>query len=261
MAVEWHSPTARDWAGNPQTLRSSLDHIDSRTVDIRGLVADRVIPGIQAHDRDIEDLKRRVDSLLSSVAELKQLIVAHVQPAPQPEPDDSALIRRLAAGDSRGNRILFPEQLIKAARETGLDLAVGCIVYIQESSGGRNIYDGKTSTCPGVVYPTRGTEVTEANYQVVKDNRRTCGRKGVGPTQITDVALQEQADALGGAWRPDVNTRVGFAFMRSCIEENGGNVERGMNRYNSGSPDSGYGTTVAGNGLLAEWRAIVEGGA
>lgn len=212
-------------------------------------------------DRRTVAIRADLAEVKEAVAELRAMLAAHVEPAPEPAPDDSALFQRLADGDSRGNRILYPEQLVQGARDAGLELAVGCIVYIQESSGGRNIYDGKLSSCPGVVYPERYTEVTEANYQVVKDNRRTCGRKGVGPTQITDVALQEEADAIGGAWRPEVNTLVGFNFMRKCIEENGGDVERGMNRYNSGSPTSGYGTTVVGNGLLAEWRAIVAGGA
>jgi hypothetical protein len=62
--VEWFSPTAKDWAGNPQTLRSTFDHIDKRTIQMA---------------KDIESLK-------ASIAELRQLLADHVAPDPTPDP-------------------------------------------------------------------------------------------------------------------------------------------------------------------------------
>jgi hypothetical protein len=57
--------------------------------------------------------------------------------------------------------------------------------------------------------------VTAAGYRAFKAEQKKLGispktEQGVGPTQLTDPALQAEADFLGGAWKPLPNMVIGF---------------------------------------------------
>ena len=58
--------------------------------------------------------------------------------------------------------------------------------------------------------------------------------QGVGPTQLTWYAFQDQADALGGAWKPYPNMVVGFRHLKTLINQMG--KEHGAAAYNGTGP-------------------------
>lgn len=59
-------------------------------------------------------------------------------------------------------------------------------------------------------------EVTEANYTDYVGERDSFDPphcQGVGPTQLTFKGFQDQADRLGGCWKPIINMIVGFGII------------------------------------------------
>lgn len=154
---------------------------------------------------------------------------------------------RLAAGDGT-HAILIPDIAVKHAQWVGCDLAAACVMLILESSGGRNVFQG-------------GEPVTEESYRAYLATRDETGARGVGPTQLTWPPLQDEADALGGCWVPEVNCRVGFKLLDAHIRAHG--HREAFGRYRAGwgwaqDPDAVAYVDEA-MGLLATWQAIVAG--
>lgn len=155
---------------------------------------------------------------------------------------------RLAAGDGT-HSILIPEIAVAEAERVGCDLAAACVMLILESSGGRNVFQG-------------GTEVvTEESYRAYLATRDETGARGIGPTQLTWAPLQDEADELGGCWRPEINCRVGFKLLDAHIRAHG--HREAFGRYRAGmswakDPDAVTYVERA-MGLLATWQAIVAG--
>jgi hypothetical protein len=95
-----------------------------------------------------------------------------------------------------------------AATRAGLGYAAACALLVQETGGGRNVYGHDPTIFMGA------GEVTEANYAEYKALRdETHLSQGVGPTQLTWKGYQDQADDLGGCWKPLVNMIVGFGII------------------------------------------------
>jgi hypothetical protein len=95
-----------------------------------------------------------------------------------------------------------------AATRAGLGYAAACALLVQETGGGRNVYGHDPTIFIGA------GEVTEANYAEYKALRDSTGKfQGVGPTQLTWKGYQDQADALGGCWKPLINMLVGFGII------------------------------------------------
>jgi hypothetical protein len=107
-----------------------------------------------------------------------------------------------------------------------------CLAMIENESAGHNIFGGEGSACPVEWYEQ---EVTEPRYVVYRERRdRGMTPNGVGPTQITDPALQIQAQDLGGCWQPRFNCDVGFHFLHGLMVEHG--TQGGFEAYNGSGP-------------------------
>jgi hypothetical protein len=83
---------------------------------------------------------------------------------------------------------------------------------MQETGGGKNEWGHDPTIFIGG--GTFGQPVTEESYAAYKVERDATGKsQGVGPTQLTFRGYQDQADALGGCWRPANNLVVGFGII------------------------------------------------
>jgi len=115
---------------------------------------------------------------------------------------------------ARANGVVIPEIAWDASRAVGVPYWATCAFLIQESSGGHNIF-GHDSGCP---FYGAGT-VTEAKYKAFTVERDAQGRsQGVGPMQLTWRGFQDQADAMGGCWKPMINVTVGLKALKSSID-------------------------------------------
>lgn len=146
---------------------------------------------------------------------------------------------------------ILPERasvVIAEAERAGLSLAVGCVMLMKESGGGRNVYGHDRVKCG----PVGGT-VTEANYRDYLSNRTLCGMQGVGPSQLTYYIYQDLADQYGGCWRPEVNIRVGFEILADYVSS--GSVRDAFSRYNTGKPgDTPYARDAMSR--LPHWEQV-----
>jgi hypothetical protein len=154
----------------------------------------------------------------------------------------------------RAHGIVYPESTITAAHTANMDLWVACTNLQLETSGGRNVFGhDPTSSIPA---SWKGTTVTRAKYLVYKAARGRLGLQGVGPCQLTSAGLQDQADRLGGCWRPEKNMIVGFRFLHALIKQ-WGSVRLGFQHYNGSGPAAVlYGRRAAD--LVHHWRLIIE---
>lgn len=108
-----------------------------------------------------------------------------------------------------------------------------CLALLEnETGGGRNVFGGEGTACPTEWYEQ---PVTHERYTVYRD-RRDAGEtpNGVGPTQITDPALQIEAERQGGCWVPVHNMNVGFGFLHELMLEHG--TQEGFRAYNGSGP-------------------------
>ncbi|SHG23428.1 hypothetical protein [Streptoalloteichus hindustanus] len=138
---------------------------------------------------------------------------------------------------------------VAEAKRAQLSLAVGCVMLMKESGGGRNVYGHDKVRCGPV-----GGSVTEENYRDYLRNRSRCGAQGVGPAQLTYPGIQDRADQLGGCWRPDINIRVGFEILADYVRTSG--VRDAFSRYNTGKPgDTPYARDAMSK--LPHWERIV----
>ena len=140
---------------------------------------------------------------------------------------DAALIVRMRRIGMR-----IPVRTLIAARSTGLNLALGCSVLMQESGGGLNEFGHDPTVAVGWGI------VTEAKYRAycrLRDHPaagRNC--QGVGPCQLTAYPFQQRADRAGGCWKPLVNMRVGFGALAENIRRDG--LREAVRAYNGSGP-------------------------
>jgi hypothetical protein len=107
-----------------------------------------------------------------------------------------------------------------------------CLAMIENESGGLNVFGSEGTACPVEWYDR---EVNHARYTVYRERRDAGGSpNGVGPTQITDTALQVEAQRLGGCWVPQLNCDVGFHFLHGLMVDYG--TEGGYRAYNGSGP-------------------------
>lgn len=142
--------------------------------------------------------------------------------------------------------IVSPALTLKTARKAGVHLSVACAVLQAETGGGHNVF-GHDPVAAGQIV---GGDVTRQRYlQYKKLRNQGRGNQGVGPMQLTSPGLQDQADALGGAWKPSVNLFVGMKYLHDCIKQ-AGNTWGGLKRYNGAAS---YANRV--NGLVRKWHS------
>jgi uncharacterized protein YcbK (DUF882 family)/peptidoglycan hydrolase-like protein with peptidoglycan-binding domain len=159
----------------------------------------------------------------------------------------------------QGGIVADPAVVITEARRSGIPLALACALLEKETAGGHNVFGHDRDRGGRYIFPARdGTvAVTEELYRDYKQRRRATGLpQGVGPCQLTFAGFQDQADALGGCWKPEANIRVGFKVLADNIRVNG--QARGIARYNgSGSAADAYSKDVLAK--ARRWEALLAG--
>jgi uncharacterized protein YcbK (DUF882 family)/peptidoglycan hydrolase-like protein with peptidoglycan-binding domain len=159
----------------------------------------------------------------------------------------------------RGGIVADPAVVITEARRAGVPLALACALLEKETAGGHNVFGHDRDRSGHYIFPARdGTvPVTEDLYRQYKQRRKATGLpQGVGPCQLTFAGFQDQADALGGCWKPENNIRVGFKVLADNIRVNG--QARGVARYNgSGSAADAYSKDVLAK--ARRWEALLAG--
>jgi hypothetical protein len=151
------------------------------------------------------------------------------------------------------HRCRIPDIAIAEAQRARVDLVHACVLLDLESSGGLNIFSAPRS--PGCGQP-RGTAVTEQTWREYLARRDECESQGAGPMQLTWPPLADEADRQGGAWRPEVNVRVGLAEFARLLA--GNTVRDAYSRWNTGKPGETVYATKA-MGLLDRWQAVIDG--
>lgn len=152
---------------------------------------------------------------------------------------DLALVNRLKHTTIPGGfRIQNPLLTVEAAKEAGLPLTLALALLTKESSGGINEWGADAENFSQGVDARTGKHwgliVTQAAYDAYKAQRTPTNEQGVGPTQLTTSAQQNDADARGGAWKPLPNMVVGFSYLAGLIKGNQGDVSEGLYHYNGG---------------------------
>jgi peptidoglycan hydrolase-like protein with peptidoglycan-binding domain len=159
----------------------------------------------------------------------------------------------------QGGIVADPAVVITEARRAGIPLALACALLEKETAGGHNVFGHDRDRSGHYIFPARdGTvPVTEDLYRQYKQRRKATGLpQGVGPCQLTFAGFQDQADALGGCWKPEANIRVGFKVLADNIRVNG--QARGVARYNgSGSAADAYSKDVLAK--ARRWEALLAG--
>ena len=120
--------------------------------------------------------------------------------------------------------------ILEAVATTKIPLSYA-LALVEKESGGKNVYGHDPVRNPA----QKGGRVTRTNYAAYKKARKAgLGMQGVGHTQLTWYAFQDQADALGGAWKPYPNMVVGFRHLKTLINAHG--KEHGAAAYNGTGP-------------------------
>jgi uncharacterized protein YcbK (DUF882 family) len=167
----------------------------------------------------------------------------------------STLSERMRAGGIAAD----PEIVIREAQRAGIQLSLACALLEKETAGGHNVFGHDRDRAGRYIFPARdGTvQVTEDLYRQYKARRKSTGLpQGVGPCQLTYAPFQDQADALGGCWKPAANIRVGFKVLADNIRANG--LAAGVARYNgSGPAAAAYSKDVLAK--ARRWDALLAG--
>jgi len=147
----------------------------------------------------------------------------------QPTPIEQRHATAIAA-----HGIKMPVECVLACAQTGLPLALGCAILVQESGGGQNEFGHDPTIFVGA------GAVTEATYTAYKAERDALlpggprRMQGVGPVQLTWFAFQDEADGAGGCWHPLANMKVGFDHLGSLVGKYG--LRDGIATYNGRGP-------------------------
>jgi hypothetical protein len=131
------------------------------------------------------------------------------------------------------------DAIVRAHDRPGRPKLARGLAMVENETGGRNEFGDEGLACPVEFCEQL---VTQSRYAIYKAEREDLFARGivigvcngVGLTQITDRALQQAADALGGCWIPQYNADVGFATLHQLIAELG--VREGFRAYNGSGP-------------------------
>lgn len=147
-----------------------------------------------------------------------------------------------------------PLKTVEAALKANLPIGIAAAVLEKESYGGKNVFGSDPSRCSNPGYK-KGGRVTKDTYLAYKKLRPSCGMQGVGPVQLTYYSFQDEADSLGGCWKPEINMYVGFKLMKSLIDTHG--LALGIERYNGSGPAAqAYSQWVRDRALV--WRKRLQ---
>jgi len=159
----------------------------------------------------------------------------------------------LLAARMRRNGIKHPVWTYQYAALHHVPLPVACAILMEESSGGDNVFGHDPTVAAGW-----GT-VTKAKYLAYRHLRDASSPprcQGVGPMQLTSRGLQQEADELGGCWKPRWNIAVGMHYLQGCLDAYPRDLHAGVARYNGSGPAAeAYATRVLT--LADHFRAVL----
>jgi hypothetical protein len=138
----------------------------------------------------------------------------------------SARDLRLAA-KARANGARYSLRILDEARRAGIPASLG-FALVQTESGFKNIFGHDPTIFVGA------GAVTKDKYLRYKALRGHTRMQGVGLTQLTWWATQDEADKRGGCWVPRVQLRVAFEHLAALIKQFG--PVEGIARYNGSGP-------------------------
>jgi peptidoglycan hydrolase-like protein with peptidoglycan-binding domain len=166
------------------------------------------------------------------------------------------VIERLRAGG-----IVAPKTCVAEAARAGLRLELAAALLEKESAGGHNVFGHDRDGSGKYIFPARdGTvKVTKELYVEYRQRRVASGNKamqGVGPCQLTWFSFQDEADKLGGCWKPQINMRVGFRRLATLVRTHGDSV--GARMYN-GSGDAAVAYSADLLKKAGVWKARLDG--
>src|SRR4051812_2834819 len=108
-------------------------------------------------------------------------------------------------------------RIVLEAKAAKIPLSYALASVEKESGRGYNVFGHDA-----VRNPIKGGAVTKERYLAYKKYRKQgLGMQGVGPLQLTWWETQDQADALGGCWKPKYNLRVGLQMVAALIRAKG----------------------------------------
>ena len=149
-----------------------------------------------------------------------------------PDPETTLLATAAPADILTAGGIQRAPEVIELAAAVGLDLAAAAVMLEKESGGGHQIWGHDGVSTGGIYVP--GSPVTQAAYLAYKAKRSQLGCQGVGASQLTFYALQDEADAEGGCWDWRPNVTVGFRTLAGLIKANG--LQSGFRHFNGSGP-------------------------
>jgi len=132
----------------------------------------------------------------------------------------------------RGYRhgLKMPYNAMKVARKAGLPYYVLAAFLEQETGGGRNVFGHDPTIFVGA---GRVTKRKYLRYKRMRDaNPRNRKMQGVGPLQLTWYEFQDEADRLGGCWKPYISMLVGARLLAQYAKESNHNWVKVGERFN-----------------------------
>jgi hypothetical protein len=148
----------------------------------------------------------------------------------------------------------FGPTILAEAKEAGLPPALA-LALVEQESGFRNIFGCDQG--PRESAPWCHQDVTSERLKALIDHVERGGiSNGVGLTQLTSIGFIRQAEAEGGAHKPDAQCRVGFRFVKGLIERHGERVGIGAYNGGEGNPNLAYADSVIA--LRAKWRERIK---
>ena len=157
-----------------------------------------------------------------------------------------------AALRARRQGARYVVRVLREARRAGIEPALA-LALVQRESDFRNAFGSDRVEPPQL----RTVRVTRRRYRRYRELRAAGhGNQGVGLTQLTWPAFQDDADAAGGLHKPRVQLRTGYAVMAGHIERHG--ERAGVAAYNGSGPRAErYADEVLD--LKRRWQRVLDG--
>lgn len=156
------------------------------------------------------------------------------------------------ATKARRHKAKFALRIVIEARKANIPVSIA-FALIEQESNFRNVFGHDPVKMPEGV--EKGSIVTKTKYIKYKKKRYANGAQGVGPAQLTYAGYQDQADRLGGCWKPRYNIEVAFKAISSLIAEKG--KFEGIRSYNGSGPAA----VAYANSVIAKqekWHRIIS---
>ena len=148
----------------------------------------------------------------------------------------------------------FGPVIMAEAKREGLSLAMA-LALVDQESGFKNIFGCDLG--PRETAPWCHQDVTKERVGALIKHVKAGGTSnGVGLTQLTSIGFIQQAQAAGGAHKPQAQCRVGFQLLHDLIERHGERAGIGAYNGGEGNPNLDYADSVLE--LKAKWQSRIR---